>query len=321
MTTAANFPTLQTESIEKETQESLRIFTTLHQTYQRPIALVTSGGTATDLEVHSVRFLDNFSTGHRGAVSVEEFLRLGYAVIHLWRIGSTSPYARILSKILGCQSGNHGLGFASLGRLFHGQCDGVDDIPKFDSESKATTYDPWLTDTESSTLQEGSRNKSVKLRKKSSSIQLHRHISNDTELQKMLRERSSVIEEGRLLTLPFRTVEEYIAMLKISSESLKKCRSLGLVYLAAAVSDFYVPQDKRSIHKISAKSDIIKSNEQSDSTKHDRVKSNSIIEPCLEDNCLTIKLYGVPKCIPRKFNRGVINLLISGRLTILHRFY
>ena len=44
------------------------------QNNSRPICLVTSGGTAADLEVRAVRCLDNFSTGLRGAISVEEFL-------------------------------------------------------------------------------------------------------------------------------------------------------------------------------------------------------------------------------------------------------
>lgn len=35
------------------------------------IVLVTSGGTAVPLEKQTVRFLDNFSTGNRGALSAE----------------------------------------------------------------------------------------------------------------------------------------------------------------------------------------------------------------------------------------------------------
>ena len=36
-----------------------------------PVVLVTSGGTAVPLEHQTVRFLDNFSTGSRGALSTE----------------------------------------------------------------------------------------------------------------------------------------------------------------------------------------------------------------------------------------------------------
>lgn len=35
------------------------------------IVLITSGGTAVPLEKQTVRFLDNFSTGNRGALSAE----------------------------------------------------------------------------------------------------------------------------------------------------------------------------------------------------------------------------------------------------------
>lgn len=36
-----------------------------------PFVLITSGGTAVPLEIQTVRFLDNFSTGNRGAASAE----------------------------------------------------------------------------------------------------------------------------------------------------------------------------------------------------------------------------------------------------------
>ena len=101
----------------------------LHQqhTFLRPICLVSSGGTAVDLEINSVRCIDNFSTGLRGAISVEEFLKRGYAVIHLQREGSTSPFARIVSQCIGLKQSNHSLTTASLGQLFTLKCDESDD--------------------------------------------------------------------------------------------------------------------------------------------------------------------------------------------------
>ena len=41
------------------------------------IACVTSGGTAIRLEKKTVRFIDNFSTGTRGALCVENLLLKG----------------------------------------------------------------------------------------------------------------------------------------------------------------------------------------------------------------------------------------------------
>lgn len=80
----------------------------------RKIVVVTSGGTTVPLERNTVRFVDNFSTGTRGALSVEcvrtargcaagaamphdararrEFLEAGYAVVFLHRAGSQQPF-------------------------------------------------------------------------------------------------------------------------------------------------------------------------------------------------------------------------------------
>ncbi|CAK0822652.1 unnamed protein product [Prorocentrum cordatum] len=58
----------------------------------RRCALVTSGGTSVPLEINTVRFVDNFSTGTRGAVCTEELLGSGYAVVLLYRLGSAVPF-------------------------------------------------------------------------------------------------------------------------------------------------------------------------------------------------------------------------------------
>lgn len=59
-----------------------------------PVALVTSGGTTVPLEKNTVRFLDNFSSGTRGAVSAEVFLSQGYHVVFLHRQHSLQPFVR-----------------------------------------------------------------------------------------------------------------------------------------------------------------------------------------------------------------------------------
>jgi phosphopantothenate---cysteine ligase (ATP) len=66
----------------------------------RAIALVTSGGTTVPLELKTVRFIDNFSTGTRGARCAEELLRAGYAVVFLHRRGSVYPFAIDLCNML-----------------------------------------------------------------------------------------------------------------------------------------------------------------------------------------------------------------------------
>lgn len=56
------------------------------------IVLVTSGGTQVKLEKNTVRSIENFSTGKRGALCAEEFLKLGYYVIFLHRDSSLLPF-------------------------------------------------------------------------------------------------------------------------------------------------------------------------------------------------------------------------------------
>lgn len=54
---------------------------------------ITSGGTTVPLEQNTVRFLDNFSTGSRGARSCEYFLEKGHTVYFMHRKGSIKPYS------------------------------------------------------------------------------------------------------------------------------------------------------------------------------------------------------------------------------------
>lgn len=60
--------------------------------------LITSGGTSVPLERNTVRFIDNFSKGTRGASSAEKFLKRGYAVIFLHRNQTLEPFLRHFNK-------------------------------------------------------------------------------------------------------------------------------------------------------------------------------------------------------------------------------
>ena len=55
-------------------------FVTAQQAAGRLVACVTSGGTIVPLERTCVRFIDNFSRGTRGALSVEQFIEVPDAV-------------------------------------------------------------------------------------------------------------------------------------------------------------------------------------------------------------------------------------------------
>ena len=69
-------------------------FMTERCTDEKPVVCITSGGTIVPLEKNTVRFIDNFSRGERGANSAESFLALDYAVIFLHRVGSSVPFTR-----------------------------------------------------------------------------------------------------------------------------------------------------------------------------------------------------------------------------------
>src|SRR6202012_4929389 len=77
-------------------------FVQTHVTAGRKVVLVTSGGTTVPLENQTVRYIDNFSAGTRGATSAEYFLEAGYAVIFLHRQFSLLPYSRHYSHATDC---------------------------------------------------------------------------------------------------------------------------------------------------------------------------------------------------------------------------
>ncbi|XP_019084596.1 PREDICTED: phosphopantothenate--cysteine ligase 2-like isoform X5 [Camelina sativa] len=58
------------------------------------------------------------------------------------------------------------------------------------------------------------------------------------------------LADGRLLKLPFSTIYEYLQMLRLIATALKDVGSCSMFYLAAAVSDFYVPWESMTEHKI-----------------------------------------------------------------------
>lgn len=90
--------------------ESVRHFLIAARAASLKVAVITSGGTTVPLERQTVRFIDNFSTGTRGALCTEQLLTLHssgrpaaqarsrdpdrYAVLFLTRIGSAQPFMR-----------------------------------------------------------------------------------------------------------------------------------------------------------------------------------------------------------------------------------
>lgn len=83
----------------EEVKEKMSAFAKHHAAAGRRVVLITSGGTKVPLESRTVRFLDNFSSGRRGACSAEYFIDSGYAVVFLHRHRSLYPYTRTFSTI------------------------------------------------------------------------------------------------------------------------------------------------------------------------------------------------------------------------------
>ena len=166
------------------TRERLTAFVAAQPSTRR-IVCVTSGGTTVPLERNTVRFIDNFSTGNRGAALAERFLAEGYAVIFVHRDSSAFPFARRL-------------------------------LPP------AVSPEEWL-----------------------------RSLGDAAATAE--RERATATFSAcapRLLALPFTAVSEYLALLREASCALAPAGARAMVCLAAAVSDFYVPDDALPEHKI-----------------------------------------------------------------------
>ncbi|KIR51701.1 phosphopantothenate-cysteine ligase [Cryptococcus gattii Ru294] len=163
----------------------------------KKVVLVTSGGTTVPLESNTVRFLDNFSAGTRGATSAEYFLSQGYAVIFMHRIHSLRPFSRHYSHSL-----NPFLDLLSI-------------VPSSSGES--------------------------------SIIVSPEHTK---ELLPILEAYHGAQASGTLLSIEFQTVNEYLWLLKGVTDAMVPLGRRALFYLAAAVSDFFLPEDKMAEHKM-----------------------------------------------------------------------
>lgn len=145
------------------------------------------------LENNTVRFIDNFSAGTRGATSTEYFIENGYAVIFLHRQFSLLPYSRHYSHNTNC-------------------------------------FLDYLDESESGTVV----------------------ISKEyqEEMKVVLSKYKKARDDNLMLFVPFTTVNQYLFTLRLISLELKPVHSTCLFFLAAAVSDFFLPTSKVSEHKI-----------------------------------------------------------------------
>lgn len=182
----------------EEVKEQMAAFALKHGAAGRRVVLITSGGTKVPLESRTVRFLDNFSSGRRGASSAEYFLDSGYAVIFLHRHRSLYPYTRLYSGI-------------NLLDTLQLECT---DGEAIDSEQVLVNQ---------------------------------KALPN---ICKVLKRYQAVKEAGLLLPIEFSTLSEYLHLLKAAAQALSTIGSKAMFYLAAAVSDFYIPSSDMPEHKI-----------------------------------------------------------------------
>jgi phosphopantothenate---cysteine ligase (ATP) len=60
----------------------------------------------------------------------------------------------------------------------------------------------------------------------------------------VLKERNEALKSGRFLMIPFTTLTDYLWLLRASAASMATLGPRAMLYLAAAVSDFYLPLDE-----------------------------------------------------------------------------
>ena len=196
----------------------------------RPIVLVTSGGTTAPLERSAVRFIDNFSSGSRGAASAEYFLERGYAVVFLHREGSLRPFERRLPSVAAeCAENVRSVGASSILGVM--RVVGEDGDARDDALSSAT---------DDAFRARGGRVEAVPTAAPALAPAVLRHLD--------------AARRGALLCVPYTSVFEYLQYLREICIVLgSECGENAMVYLAAAVSDFFAPWSTLPEHKMQSR--------------------------------------------------------------------
>lgn len=178
----------------KQTEANIKEFVHKHSLAGKRVVLITSGGTTVPLENQTVRFIDNFSAGTRGATSAEYFLEAGYAVIFMHRQFSLQPYSRHYTHSVHC----------FLDYLTLNERDGTLGVAPEHADHMKEVF--------------------LKYRRAKT--------------------------EGSLLFVPFVTISDYLFTLRSAAILMSELGDNAVYYLAAAVSDFFIPATKMAEHKI-----------------------------------------------------------------------
>lgn len=175
-----------------EVEQQIGAFVAQHSGSGRRVVLVTSGGTTVPLENNTVRFIDNFSAGTRGATLAEYFLEQGYAVVFLHREFSLLPYSRHYSHSTNCF------------------------LDFMEERGLRVEIKPDYAD----------------------------------QMLVVLRKYKQATASDTLLPIPFTTVNQYLYTLRSCLQQMLRLQDRALFYLAAAVSDFFLPLLRMPTHKI-----------------------------------------------------------------------
>jgi len=196
-----------------------REFIDRHAEQGRRLVLVTSGGTTVPLETQTVRYIDNFSAGTRGATSAEYFLQQGYAVIFLHRQFSLLPYSRHYSH-------------------------------------NTRSFLDFMKEENGRVVVDG---------------------QHQEEMLRVLRQYSAAKKDNKLLILSFVTITEYLWELREVAKLMRPLGPKAMFYLAAAVSDFFVPQDRMVEHKIQSSEEFGQNTNSNGKTPAARTEGRSLI--------------------------------------------
>jgi phosphopantothenate-cysteine ligase len=150
------------------------------------------------------------SPGTRGATSAEYFLKQGYAVIFMHRQFSLQPFSRNYSH-----STHPFLDFLEIDVASHSSFT-IDSAYPYSNDPSPGAAQSYIT---------------VK-------------TSERAALLSVLRAYKAVQAEGTLHTLTFVTVNDYLYLLRAISKEMKRLGPNAMYYLAAAVSDFFLPRQK-----------------------------------------------------------------------------
>lgn len=224
-----------------------RAFINDHVESKRRVVLVTSGGTTVPLENQTVRFIDNFSAGTRGATSAEYFLEQGYAVIFLHRQFSLLPYSRHYSHSTNCF------------------LDFMEEAPPSD-----TKHGPIVVCNEY-----------------------------QNQMRDVLARYRHAKQNNLLLLLPFTTIAEYLFELRLLAQLMNPLGADALFYLAAAVSDFFIPRDRMAEHKIQSSELPASMSKGQGTDESDIYTGENDHEPPKNSKKLVIDLDPVPKFLHR----------------------